>query len=207
MTAATSKYVSVVEAGDEHDRRPRPGGERADRDQRVHRRRECRALCSAARWKPSPLQKTTGVARASATHSQPAKWSGGTIARAQRGGESDRDDESAPQQGERLVVRVAVRRPRPGVRGIRPPRPPDEIVDGHGRVAAHRHLLGGEVHDASTPSSLLSFRSMRATHDAHVMPSRSSRISFRSVSVAVTPPRTRLPRLRPAAPRRPARAR
>ena len=39
-----------------------------------------RALRAAARWNGQPAQSTTGVARASATHSQPSNWSGGTIA-------------------------------------------------------------------------------------------------------------------------------
>ena len=53
-----------------------------------------RAFSSAARWKPKPAQKTTGVARASASHSQPANWSGGTIASDdERRGERCRDDE------------------------------------------------------------------------------------------------------------------
>ena len=34
-----------------------------------------RPLASAARWKPRPLQKTTGVASANASHSQPENWS------------------------------------------------------------------------------------------------------------------------------------
>jgi hypothetical protein len=40
----------------------------------------CRAFTGAARWKRRPETKTTGVARASATHSQPPNCSGGIIA-------------------------------------------------------------------------------------------------------------------------------
>ena len=39
-----------------------------------------RALRSAARWNPLPHHRTTGVASASATHSQPENWSGAIIA-------------------------------------------------------------------------------------------------------------------------------
>ena len=39
-----------------------------------------RALRNAARWNGQPAQSTTGVASASAAHSQPSNWSGGTIA-------------------------------------------------------------------------------------------------------------------------------
>ncbi len=44
-----------------------------------------RAFRSVARWNPAPAQKTTGVARTSASHSQPSNWSGGTIVIAMSG--------------------------------------------------------------------------------------------------------------------------
>ena len=45
----------------------------------------CLALLSAARWNGQPAHAQTGVARASATHSQPSNPSGGTIAISARG--------------------------------------------------------------------------------------------------------------------------
>ena len=39
-----------------------------------------RAFASAARWKGQPAQAHTGVVSASATHSQPSKPKGGTMA-------------------------------------------------------------------------------------------------------------------------------
>ena len=57
--------VRVVESDDQRDDRPAPGGERPDRDERVHRRREVAARsATAARWKPNPAHRTTGVASA-----------------------------------------------------------------------------------------------------------------------------------------------
>ena len=76
------------------DRRPRPGRERADRDQRVHRRGAVARVRAAARWNGQPAQSTTGVASASATHSQPSNCSGGTIASSgERRGQRGRDDQ------------------------------------------------------------------------------------------------------------------
>ncbi len=47
-----------------------------------------RAPRSAARWNSRPLQKTTGVASTSETHSQPEKRSGGIIESRTSGTES-----------------------------------------------------------------------------------------------------------------------
>ena len=47
-----------------------------------------RALTSAARWKSKPAQNTTGVASASASHSQPTNWRGVTIASTTSGEDS-----------------------------------------------------------------------------------------------------------------------
>ena len=105
-----------------------------------------RAFSSAARWKPKPAQKTTGVASASASHSQPSNWSGGIIAssderRGQRGG----DDQ--PACGARRCDRPA-RPPRPRALALVAGRldRADEVGDGRrGRVEADRRLLGRVV--------------------------------------------------------------
>ena len=93
----------------------------------------CRAFRSAARWNSSPLQNTTGVASASATHSQPVNCSGGTIASDdERHRQRDRDGE--PRGGRaRAVV------------GVVPPR-----LGCGARVVAGGLDGGDEVVDATT---------------------------------------------------------
>ena len=60
----------------------------------------CRALRSAARWNGQPAQTTTGVASASATHSHPSNWSGGTIESSdERSGQDGGDERAAPPDG------------------------------------------------------------------------------------------------------------
>ena len=138
-----------------------------------------RALTKAARWKGQPAQRTTGVARAKATHSQPANWSGSTIAtRAERHAQDGRDDEAHPQ-GSRVVAwdhRVRALRRRPVARsGDRR----DEVVDRDDlRIEGDRSRVGGVVDrrlDAVEPvePALDPGRARGA-----VMPSRSSRMRF-----------------------------
>ena len=85
ITAATSKYVLAPSTAT-----------RATKDQ-IHAASvpieikvsivavRWRRLSTAARWKPEPAQKTTGVESAAASHSQPANWSGGIMASAASG--------------------------------------------------------------------------------------------------------------------------
>ena len=175
ITAATSKYVSASSP---------PTRTTADHDQAASVPIEIsvsivaarwRALCSAARWKPAAAPEDDGGGE----HERdplPA----GELQRGHHGDERERHSErdghgEAPaKNGDRLVVVLVSARIQGGARVI--PGRLDrrhEIVDRDGRVAVHGRLLGREVDGASTPSSLLSLRSMRATHDAHVMPSRS----------------------------------
>ena len=59
----------------------------------------CRAFTSAARWKSKPAQKTTGVASANASHSQPSNCSGrGHREHDERAGKRGCDDEPAPDR-------------------------------------------------------------------------------------------------------------
>ena len=104
-----------------------------------------RALASAARWKPSPLQKTTGVASANASHSQPEKCERGTIASRTSGTVSDDGDgEPAAERVVGVVVLLAglvrVRAVAGGGDGAA------QLVHGHAlRVEGDARALGREV--------------------------------------------------------------
>ena len=127
ITAATSKYMSRVEPAE----RARPST--TSRRRACRARRACpsslrRAERSAARrgGTAQPHQKTTGVASASATHSQPSNCSGGIIAI------SDERARTARRDGE-PVGRLARRRARRRVfarsaRGSRPLDRADQLV-------------------------------------------------------------------------------
>ena len=77
-----------------------------------------RRLSAAARWNGQPPQNTTGVASASASHSQPRNWSGGAIASSgERGGEDGGDDEARAPGAARILARDGVGRERGVVAG------------------------------------------------------------------------------------------
>ncbi len=153
-----------------------PGGERAERDQRVHRRGAVAGVRERARWnRARRRRRPASRARARPT---PSRRSGAAApSRAQRAGPSGatarasrvrtrpgRVRRSAPG---RAAARRGSRSPRRSRSARRPPRTPVEATP-RGRSVAKLTV-------ASTPSSLLSFRSIRAAQEAQVMPSRSSR--------------------------------
>ncbi len=138
-----------------------------------------RALASAARWKPRPLQKTTGVASANASHSQPENWSAGIIAEQdERRGQGDGDAEPAGERVVGVVVLVSgLVRVRAVARGgDRAARARPRSTQPGSKATLARSVAKLTV--ASTPSSLFSLRSIRAAHDAQVIPSRSSSVSL-----------------------------
>ena len=130
-----------------------------------------RALSAAARWNGQPAHRTTGVASASAAHSQPSNWSGGTIAsNGERERQRDCRDEPA-QDGRALSGRLAVEvsgvtRRRHGIHEVGQLDLP--------RVVDDLRLLGCVVHgatfDAFDAGKLLldADRARRAGHAADV---------------------------------------
>jgi hypothetical protein len=74
----------LVEPSEQDDRRPAPGGEGTERDERVHRRRQVARVRGSA-VDPAPHHRTTGVEAARASHSQPPKRSGATMVRSTSG--------------------------------------------------------------------------------------------------------------------------
>ena len=104
-----------------------------------------RALTEAARWKGQPAQKTTGVDRARATHSQPSNCSGITIASSASGtlrtaATTRRRRKRAGLVGNRGMHVLESRLVARGLDGG------DEVVDrDHARVEGHGGLIGGVV--------------------------------------------------------------
>ena len=99
----------------------------------------CRAFRSAARWNPTPAQNTTGVASASATHSQPSNWSGGTIASAASGAVSSAATASRVRTARAGSVPRTLTRQRGVVAGRLDGG--DQVVDRHRRgIERHRRL-------------------------------------------------------------------
>ena len=114
--------VRVVD-DDERDDRPAPGGERADRDQRVHRRRAVACVQERPRGgsRSRPRRRPASRARTRATPSR--RTAGGIDHREhdERRREGDRDDEPP---ADRVRRGRPTRRPRPRAqRGTRRPRP------------------------------------------------------------------------------------
>ena len=124
-----------------------------------------RAFSAAARWNGQPAQSTTGVASASASHSQPSSWSGGP-SRAPRAALRA----AATTSRARRCALVASARARRAGADNRPPRwreaPPTSAVPGRTRC----RLLGGVV-DAARRRRAGSASARSGAHAAQVMPS------------------------------------
>ncbi len=134
----------------------------------------CRAPASAARWKPSPHQKTTGVASANATHSHPEKWNAetstsGTVSAAatasRRGSESSEWSCACPASCGAAPYPAAFTAPHNS----------STDTDSGSKSTLARSVAKFTVAD-ETPSTSFSARSIRAAHDAHVIPCSSSSI-------------------------------
>ena len=183
ITAATSKYVSASSPPTRTTADQQPGRERADRDQRVHRRREMpRALqrraveadarsrrrrVSRARARPTPSRRTEAA----------GPWRSARAAQSAR-----RRRRAAGEDRDRLVV--VVMRARASSRdGAWYPAASTAETRSSTRRAGSQCTVAcsvAKLTDASTPSSLLSLRSMRSRTTAHVMPSRSRRTSLQA---------------------------
>ena len=100
-----------------------------------------RAFSSAARWNGRPAQRTTGVASANDSHSQPGNWSGGSMS-ATSGAERSAADDEPHGPGRRVVPKA---RRRSGAVPDRRDRA-DQVVElDPCRVEAHAGGLGREV--------------------------------------------------------------
>ena len=149
-TAATSKYVSASSPATSTTVDQRPGGERADRDQRVHRRRAvARALqrgamerrarargrpASRARTRPTPSPRTAAAAPSRAATT-------GTVSTAATSKPPLEPRRTRPGRAASVLV-SRCRRARAVAGGLDRA---DEVVDADRRIEAHRRLLGREV--------------------------------------------------------------
>ena len=148
ITAATSKYASA--SSDEQERGDRPAPtRRACRSRRACPSSPSRAArsASAARWKPKPAQKTTGVASANASHSQPSNCSGGAMAssderRRERDGRDDEPCAGSRRRGRRRARASAASAARYPAASTAASRSRRRRL----RIEAHRRLLGRVVH-------------------------------------------------------------
>ena len=175
-----------IEPGEQHHRRPPPGGERADRDQRVHRRRAVTRRLEGDAME-GPARPEDDRRRERERDPLPAGELEGHHHREQsdRQAQHGCDDETEPQRT-RLVAGVRVL-------GLRRRRVAGGLDRAH--ELGDRHDAGSKrtaawsvarLTVASTPSSPFRLRSMRAAHEAQVIPSRSRRIcSVGWVSAAV----------------------
>ena len=171
----------------------------------------CRAFRSAARWNAEPAQKTTGVASASASHSQPSNWSGGTIASTTSGAvRTHGDDEPrANRAGRRRRARRRVLRQRGVVAGGLDRG--DQVVDRDGAgIERDGRLLGRVVDGRLDAVELveLPLDARRARGAGHALELEvGARCLLGCRRRVIRRPRTRLPRSRRGSPRRRARAR
>ncbi len=185
ITAPTSKYVSASMPPMRTTADQRPGGERADRDERVHRcqRRGARSArppggtasrprarpASAGRAPPTPSRRTAARAPSRAA----------SAARSARAATSSRTGRPGSWCAVCAVdVRAVSGRPRPPVRDRRPRR-------GQGRRRTVASSVAKLTAQALTPSTPESVFSTRDAQPAQVMPSMSSRT--RSLVTVVMP--------------------
>ena len=149
ITAATSKYVSASRPPSEDDRRPEPGRERADRDQRVHRRGEMARALRAPRGGSRARSRRRPASRARARPTPSRRTGAAGPSRAARAGAVSATATTSRRRsiGDRLVVVMvppgSSTRARVVAGRLDAPRRARRRVDG--RVAAHRRLLGREV--------------------------------------------------------------
>ncbi len=202
-----------VDAADEHDRRPEVGSERAEGDQGVHRRGEMARALQAPRGGSRSAPEHDGC-REDERDPLPAR----ELKRRDHGerrkrcSQRDGDDEAPPKNRRRLVV--VVMRARvvnrmgvvPGALDRR-----HEVVDPHRLVAVDRRLLGGEVDGRLDAVELveLALDPAHARGAGHPVEIEADLLQGAGPSrvAVVTPPRTRLPRSQPEAPRRRGRCR
>ena len=139
----------------------------------------CRALTIAARWNGHAPQTATGEASASEAHCQFRNCSAGTIASATTGiaSASDTSSRCRSESPSSAPPSPAAGPAGSSCRGagkvaVYPARSTAEISSS-GSIAAGKVTCAVSVAKltvAATPASLLSFFSIRAAHDAHVIP-------------------------------------
>ncbi len=98
IAAATSKYVSPSPRTRATTDQPQAASVPSETSVSMVAA-PCRRLRSAARWNESPPQRTTGVARANDSHSQPGKRSGGIMPSATTGAVSAAETASLRPSG------------------------------------------------------------------------------------------------------------
>ena len=144
MTADASKYVAGGEpCGEDHDR-PRPGGERAERDERVHRRRAVARVQqrSAVELEAAPEH---GGRRERERDPFPAGEAdrGSHREHDERDREPDRDEQARGRRA--VLVDVCARARRLGVVADALDGADERIGRDEPRVVVHGRGLGGEV--------------------------------------------------------------
>ena len=144
-----------VQAGDEHDGRPRPGRERAQRDQRLHRGHSV-AGAPQRRAVDAPPRVEDDGSREHERRPLPAGEMQPGHHAEERGRDRQHDRHREPAAQERLglvvmVMAAVVPAAHPHRLGRRRPVPAgldgaDQALDGHVGRAVHRRLLGQVVH-------------------------------------------------------------